>query len=222
MAKKKSEPSRQLSLNLTSEEDSTQNLSIEEREQELRALAKRISECKECYALVGNRTQTVFGHGPLDSDLCFVGEAPGADEDAQGFPFIGAVGQMLNRIISAMAMKREEVYVCNIVKCRPPNNRTPTTEEANNCRAFLDRQLALVKPKHIIALGSCAAQNLLGSKQSIGKLRGRVHDYERIPVFCTYHPAFLLPSRSPEKKRDVWEDMKFVLTEMGLPIPGEE
>src|SRR5262249_19164390 len=158
------------------------------------------------------------GDGPPGVELCFVGEAPGADEDAQGLPFVGAAGQLLNRIIAACGMKRQEVFICNILKCRPPGNRTPSPEEADNCRPFLERQLELVRPRFICALGSCAAQNLLRTKAPIGKLRGRFHDYRGIPVLCTYHPAFLLPHRSPEKKKDVWEDMKMLLARMGRPV----
>lgn len=161
----------------------------------------------------------MFADGAINAELCFIGEAPGADEDAQGLPFVGAAGQLLNRIIAAMGFRREEVYICNILKCRPPNNRMPLASEAANCRDYLDRQLALVQPKYIVALGSCAAGNLLGTTLAVGRLRGRLHDYKGIPVMVTYHPAYLLPHRSPDKKRDVWEDMKTLLTKMGRPIP---
>jgi len=162
------------------------------------------------------RTQTVFGVGKLDAELCFVGEAPGADEDAQGEPFVGAAGQLLNRIIVACGMKREEVYICNIIKCRPPGNRTPLPDEAANCREYLEKQLELLRPKFICALGACAAQNLLDTKVSVGKLRGQFLDFRGIPVICTYHPAYLL--RSPDKKKDVWEDMKKLMERMGRPV----
>src|SRR5262249_54771972 len=158
--------------------------------------------------------------GPAGAELCFVGEAPGADEDRQGEPFVGAAGQLLNRIIAACGMKREEGYICNILRCRPPGNRTPLPEEAANCRGWLDRQLELVRPKYVVALGACAAQNLLGTTTAIGRLRGRFHDYRGIPVLCTFHPAFLL--RSPERKRDVWDDMKVLLARMGRPVPGQK
>jgi DNA polymerase len=193
--------------------------SPEERRHALTVLAQEVSGCMRCAELASTRTQTVFGVGALDAELCFIGEAPGADEDAQGEPFVGAAGQLLNRIIAACGMKREEVYIGNILRCRPPGNRTPLPNEAANCRPFLDRQLDLVRPKFICALGACAAQNLLGTTLSIGKLRGRFHDYRGIPVMCTYHPAYLL--RSPEKKRDVWEDMKRLLERMGKPVPGK-
>lgn len=192
---------------------------VEQRRHELTLLAERVAGCQRCAELVVSRSRTVFGVGPLDPELCFIGEAPGANEDQRGEPFVGEAGQLLNRILAACGMKREEVYICNIVKCRPPGNRLPTAAEAGNCREYLQRQLELVRPKFICALGACAAQNLLGTSQTIGKLRGLFHDYKGIPVMCTYHPAFLLPSRSPHKKKDVWEDMKKLLERMGRPTP---
>jgi DNA polymerase len=194
-------------------------LTPEQRRVELDQLAQRVAQCVRCRGLAVSRKQTVFGVGPLDPQLCFVGEAPGADEDAAGEPFVGAAGQLLNRIIAACGMKREEVFICNILRCRPPGNRTPTAEEAANCREYLERTLELVRPRFLCALGSCAAQHLLGTALSIGRLRGRFHDYQGIPVMCTYHPAYLLPSRSPEKKKDVWEDMKKLLVRMGRTVP---
>jgi uracil-DNA glycosylase len=191
----------------------------EQRRQALDLLAESISNCPRCAELLATRTQTVFGVGRVDPEICFIGEAPGADEDAQGEPFVGAAGQLLNRIITACGMKREEVYICNIIKCRPPGNRTPLPNEAANCREYLEKQLELVRPKFICALGACAAQNLLGTTLSVGRLRGQFHDYHGIPVLCTYHPAYLL--RSPDKKREVWEDMKKLLERMGRPIPGK-
>jgi DNA polymerase len=195
---------------------------LDQRRQALALLAQEVKKCTQCAALASTRTQTVFGQGQAGAELCFVGEAPGADEDAQGVPFVGAAGQLLTRIIQGCGLKREEVYICNILKCRPPGNRTPLPNEAANCRGFLDRQLELIQPKFIVALGSCAATNLLGTTQSLGKLRGRFHDYRGIPVLVTYHPAYLLPHRNPEKKRDVWEDMKLLLARMGREIPKKE
>jgi DNA polymerase len=191
----------------------------EQRRHELTVLAQRVAGCTRCADLAAARTQTVFGVGPVGAELCFIGEAPGADEDRKGEPFVGAAGQLLNRIIAACGMKREEVYICNILRCRPPGNRLPLPNEAHNCREYLERTLELVQPKFLCALGACAAQNLLGSTLSIGKLRGRFHDYRGIPVLCTYHPAFLL--RSPDRKRDVWEDMKKLLARMGRPLAGK-
>jgi DNA polymerase len=155
----------------------------------------------------------------MEPELCFIGEAPGFDEDKQGEPFVGAAGQLLNRIIVACGMKREEVYICNILRCRPPGNRTPRPDEAANCRHFLERTLELIRPKYICCLGACAAQNLLQTPTPIGRLRGRFHQYKDIPVVCTYHPSYLLRSESNEPKRQVWEDMKMLLARMGKPIP---
>jgi len=192
---------------------------LDQRRQELTVLAALVKTCTRCAELASTRTQTVFGVGALEADLCFIGEAPGADEDAQGEPFVGAAGQLLNRIIAACGMKREEVYICNILKCRPPGNRQPLPDESAHCREHLDRQLELVRPRYICCLGATAAQNLLNTTQSIGKLRGRFLEYQGIPVMCTYHPAYLL--RSPEKKKDVWEDMKRLLARMGRPVPTQ-
>jgi DNA polymerase len=196
-------------------------LTVEQRRHSLDLLAEQVSTCPRCPELASTRKQTVFGDGPPGAEICFIGEAPGKDEDDQGLPFVGAAGQLLNRIIVACGLKREEVYICNILKCRPPNNRTPLASEAANCRSYLERQLELVAPKYIVALGGTAAQNLLGVTMSMAKLRGRFHDYRGIPVLCTYHPAFLLPHRSPEKKKEVWEDMKMLLARMGRPVPGK-
>ncbi len=191
--------------------------SSEDRRQALEVLAEKAGQCTRCPALASSRTQAVFGVGPLDAELCFVGEAPGADEDRLGEPFVGAAGQLLDRIIAACGMKRQDVYICNILRCRPPGNRTPAADEAANCREYLEGTLELVRPKFICALGAVAATNLLGVTASIGRLRGRFHDYRGIPVLATYHPAYLL--RNPGAKRDVWEDMKQLLVRMGRPVP---
>lgn len=189
-----------------------------DRRYELKLLAERIVPCDRCPELFATRTQTVFGVGPIDPDVCFVGEAPGADEDAIGEPFVGKAGQLLNKIIAACGFRREEVYICNTIKCRPPNNRTPTPEERGHCREYFDRQIALVQPKYIVCLGATAAQNVLGTTMGIMKLRGRLHAYKNIPVVCTFHPAALL--RNESWKKDTWEDMKMLLRTMGRPIPG--
>src|SRR5207244_994265 len=193
-------------------------LTIEERRQQLKVLTEQVCQCARCPELASTRTQTVFGVGQVGAELCFIGEAPGADEDAQGEPFVGVAGQLLNAIIAACKMKREEVYICNIIKCRPPGNRTPLPNEAANCREFLERQLELIQPKFICALGSTAARYLLNTTQGIGQLRGRFHNYRGIPVMCTYHPAYLLPHRSPGSKKEVWEDMKMLMAKMGRPV----
>jgi len=168
--------------------------------------------------LAAKRTQTVFGVGNAEARLCFLGEAPGADEDRQGEPFVGAAGQLLNKIIEACTLKREEVYILNVLKCRPPQNRTPLPDETANCRAYFERQLEILQPEFICCLGAVAAQALLRTTQSLGRLRGRFHDYRGIRVVATYHPAYLL--RYPDKKRDTWEDMKMLMREMEIPLPG--
>jgi DNA polymerase len=195
-------------------------LSVDQRRQALEVLAATVATCTRCPGLAATRTQTVFGVGAPGVELCFIGEAPGADEDRQGEPFVGAAGQLLDKIIAACGLKREEVYICNIIKCRPPGNRTPLPDEAANCREYLEAQLDLVRPRFICALGGTAAQNLLGTTKTLGQLRRQFHDYRGIPVLCTYHPAFLLPHRNPAKKKDVWEDMKLLMARMGRPIPG--
>lgn len=177
---------------------------------------KEVIGCTRCDVLVKNRKQTVFGVGNVDAELCFIGEAPGADEDVQGEPFVGAAGQLLNKIIVACKMQRGDVYICNILKCRPPGNRTPLPDEVANCSSFLERQLDTIRPKYICALGACAAQSLLKTTASIGKLRGKFHNFRDIPVLATYHPAYLL--RNPAAKKDVWEDMKLLMRKMGRPV----
>jgi len=145
-----------------------------------------------------------------------LGEAPGADEDRLGEPFVGRAGQLLNKILEACRLRREDVYILNILKCRPPGNRNPAPDEAANCRRYLDRQLELIGPEFICCLGAVAAQNLLGTTESIGRMRGRVLNYREAKVVCTYHPAYLL--RNPAAKKDAWDDMKFLMREMGTPV----
>src|SRR5262249_5888657 len=160
----------------------------EQRRRELTVLAGRVAGCERCKQLVATRTQTVFGVGPVDPELCFVGEAPGRTEDETGLPFVGDAGQLLTRIITACGLKREEVYICNIIKCRPPGNRTPTPEEAGNCAEYLERQVDLVRPKYLCALGGTAATYLLGTTAGIPKPRGRFFGCRGRPVVCTCHP----------------------------------
>ncbi len=191
---------------------------------ELETLADTVSKCERCSSLASTRTQTVFGVGKIEPELCFVGEAPGADEDAQGEPFVGAAGQLLNRIISACGFRREEIYICNTLKCRPPMNRTPKADEVDNCREFFEKQIELVNPRYICALCGTAAKHLLNTTLSVGRLRGQVLDYHGIPVVVTYHPAYLLPHRAETqqelqaRKRKVWDDMKFLLNQMGRTV----
>jgi len=184
----------------------------------LAAMEKLVAACTRCPELVANRHRTVFADGPADAELVFVGEAPGADEDAQGVPFVGRAGQLLNKIIAAMGLERGGVYICNVLKCRPPGNRAPLPAEAVNCWPYLREQLEILKPKVICALGSPAARTLLATEESISRLRGAVHDYFGTPLVATFHPAYLL--RSPGEKAKVWEDMKMALRLLGRPVPG--
>ncbi len=172
---------------------------------------KDIGNCTRC-ALHEGRTQIVHSTGNRQADLMFVGEAPGADEDAKGEPFVGRAGQLLNKIIEAIDMKREDVFIGNINRCRPPGNRTPTIAEAETCKPFLLREIAIVRPKIIVVMGNTAMKNLLDSKEGITKLRGEFQDYYGVKVMPTFHPAYLL--RDPRKKREVWEDMKKVRDEL--------
>jgi DNA polymerase len=169
-----------------------------------------LGDCRRC-KLAAGRKQIVFGKGNASAKLVFVGEGPGFDEDQQGEPFVGAAGQLLTRIIDAIKLSREQVYICNIIKCRPPGNRNPELDEINSCLPFLERQLAAIQPDFICALGKVAAQTLLRSDVPISRLRGRFYDYKGIKLLPTYHPAYLL--RNPEKKREVWEDMKLLMKE---------
>lgn len=182
----------------------------------LALIRSEVAACTACEELACTRKQTVFGVGNPHARLCFLGEAPGADEDAQGEPFVGRAGQLLNKIIEACTLTREEVFILNVLKCRPPGNRNPLPHEVANCRGFLDRQLALIQPEYICCLGTIAAQTLLETDTPISRLRGKFVDYKGIPVMCTYHPAYLL--RNPAAKKDVWEDMKILMRKMGVEL----
>jgi uracil-DNA glycosylase len=178
---------------------------------ELEAVAKQCTLCR----LQHGRKHVVFGVGNPHAELMFAGEAPGRDEDQQGEPFVGRAGQLLTRIIEAIGMKRQDVYIANVIKCRPPNNRNPEADEIARCEPYLVRQIELVKPRIIVALGTFAAQTLLKTKQPISQLRGRFHTYQGVKLMPTFHPAFLL--RNPERKRAVWEDMQAVQRELRQP-----
>ena len=167
-----------------------------------------VKDCTAC-GLRAGCTQTVFGVGDEEAKWLIIGEAPGADEDRQGEPFVGRAGQLLNSMIAAMGMKREQVYIANVLKCRPPGNRDPKPEEAELCRPFLERQIALIRPKIILAVGRIAAQNLLHTEVTIGRLRGTVHRLGQLPLVVTYHPAYLL--RSPSEKRKAWADLQLAM-----------
>jgi DNA polymerase len=190
-----------------------------ERQARLAVLAAEAQACTRC-ALHLERKQAVFARGNGSSGLCFVGEGPGADEDEQGFPFVGAAGQLLDRMIAAMGIERDDVYVCNIVKCRPPKNRTPEPEEMRACMPYLTEQLALVEPQVIVALGKTAVQGLFGTAEGITRVRGRWRLYQgKVAVMPTFHPAYLL--RNPAAKREVWADLQLVLKHLGRVVPGK-
>ena len=174
----------------------------------LAAVRAEIGDCTRCKLHTLGRSQVVFGVGNPDADLMFVGEAPGADEDVQGVPFVGRAGQLLTKIIEAIELKREDVYIANVIKCRPPQNRNPEPDEVETCEPFLFQQIAVIKPKVIVALGKFAAQALLRTDAPISRLRGRVFEYRGAKLIPTFHPAYLL--RNPSSKREVWEDMKLV------------
>ena len=188
-------------------------LDVESRQQQLGEVRQQVSACRQCADIVHFRHQTVFGCGPCNPTICFMGEAPGADEDRTGETFVGKAGQLLSKIIVAMKLRREEVYILNALKCRPPQNRTPVSDEINHCRHFVATQLDILQPKYIVCLGSIAVQSLLQTTQPIGKLRGKFHTYRSARVVVTYHPSYLL--RNESAKRLVWEDMQMLMREIG-------
>jgi uracil-DNA glycosylase len=179
----------------------------------LQAIRDEIGDCQRC-PLAPTRNKLVYGDGDPNARLMFVGEGPGADEDAQGLPFVGRGGQLLNNMITAMGLKREEVYIANIVKCRPPKNRVPEPIEANTCKPFLFQQIEVIRPEIIVALGATAATYLLGAKASLSSLRGRIHHAFNTKLIVTYHPAFLL--RDPTQKKEAWKDLQMAMAELGL------
>src|SRR2546423_13608024 len=194
------------------------------KSEQLAAVQTRVSVCLKCPNLASSRTQTVFGVGNADADIMFVGEAPGADEDAQGEPFVGRAGQLLTKIIKAMGFGREDVYIANVLKCRPDTpgsaygNRPPTPREMQTCRPYLMEQIDIIQPKVIVALGAVAVEGLLGTRAPMRELRGRWNSFNSTPLMVTYHPAYLLRNQSPSEKRKVWEDMMQVLERLEKPI----
>ena len=180
------------------------------------ALYEQLDGCTAC-ALAQKRTNVVIGDGSPSAKIMLVGEGPGRDEDLQGIPFVGAAGKLLDKMLAAIALDRKDVYICNIVRCRPPANRNPTESEARACRPFLEATLDVVQPRFICCLGSIAANNLLGTSVPIGRLRGEVHEYRGAQVVCTYHPAYLL--RNPAAKKDAWQDLQLLMRIMGLELP---
>jgi len=201
-------------------------LSVDQKTETLRVLDEtRVQSCRAC-SLHQTRKRTVFGHGNADARLVFVGEAPGEQEDRQGLPFVGRAGELLNRMIVAMGLTREEVYICNVLKCRPPENRDPSADEILACASFLREQLSTIQAEVVVALGAPASKTLLQTADSIGRLRGRFHHYYLsgtigvgpwVPLMPTYHPAYLL--RSPGEKRKTWDDLKLVMQRLNLPVP---
>jgi uracil-DNA glycosylase len=183
----------------------------------LKLIREDIGDCTRCRLHKG-RTNLVFGVGDVNADLMFIGEGPGADEDAKGEPFVGRAGQLLNNMISAMGIKREDVYIANVVKCRPPSNRTPEKDECDTCSPFLMRQIDVIKPKAIVALGAVAAKNLLAVNDSMANLRGRWYDFRDAKLLVTYHPAYLL--RDPRQKKEAWKDLQMAMKFLGLNPPA--
>ena len=194
----------------------------------LRPLRERVSVCVKCPHLARTRTQTVFGVGDPDAELMFIGEAPGADEDARGEPFVGRAGQLLTKIIETMGFGRDEVYIANVLKCRPDmppgssGNRPPTPVEMETCLPYLAQQIDIVRPKVLIALGATAVEGLLGTRGTMRDLRGRWHSYQDTPLMITYHPSYLLRNQSPTEKRKVWEDMLLVLERIDRSITEKQ
>lgn len=194
----------------------TRRSAPDERIASLAVLRQQVVDCTRCTELAATRTQTVFGSGSPSARLCFLGEAPGADEDASGEPFVGRAGQLLTKIIEACRLTRNEVYILNVLKCRPPGNRVPAPEEVGNCRQFLQRQFEIIAPEYVCCLGTTAAQSLLQTTDPIGTLRRRWFQYGTARVLCTYHPSYLL--RNPAAKKAVWDDMRMLMACMGVEL----
>ena len=195
---------------------------------QLAPLRERVAVCAQCPHLASSRTQTVYGVGNPEAELMFIGEAPGADEDRQGEPFVGRAGQLLTKIITAMGFTRDEVYIANVLKCRPnmapgvPGNRPPTPKEMATCLPYLTEQIEIIGPKVLVALGATAVEGLLGRREPMGKMRGRWHSYGKTPLMITFHPSYLLRNQSNAEKRKVWEDMLLVLEHLGRPISEKQ
>jgi DNA polymerase len=194
----------------------------------LAPIQARVAVCVKCPHLAASRTQTVFGVGNPDADLMFIGEAPGADEDAQGEPFVGRAGQLLTKIIAAMGFARADVYIANVLKCRPDmprgssGNRPPTPVEMQTCLPYLAEQIAIIQPKVLVALGATAVEGLLGTRSTMREMRGKWHSHQETPLMITYHPSYLLRNQAPSEKRKVWEDMLQVLERLERPITEKQ
>jgi uracil-DNA glycosylase len=192
-------------------------LAFSDSAEALRAIREDIGDCTRCRLAKQGRKQIVFGVGNPRAELMFIGEAPGADEDQQGEPFVGRAGQLLNNMIKAMGLRREDIYIANIIKCRPPGNRTPERDECETCSPFLMRQIATIKPKVLVALGAVAAKTLLAINAPMSELRGKWYDFRGTKLAVTYHPAFLL--RDPRQKKEAWKDLQMVMKDLGLVAP---
>ena len=195
-----------------------QSFSLNEREEQFSRMKLDVAACTKCSELACSRKQTVFGVGNLKPRVAFFGEAPGAEEDKSGVPFVGPAGQLLNKIIEATTMKREDVYILNSLRCRPPMNRTPTETEIENCRPFFEAQLEVLQPEYIVCLGAVAVRAVLRRTETIGRLRGKFYAYGGAKVLVTYHPSYLL--RNADVKKLAWQDMQFLMRDMGIPVPG--
>ena len=195
------------------------SMAILDRQGVLDSLNDQVIACRKCEEIVCRRQRTVFGVGATSARVVMFGEAPGAEEDRVGEPFVGAAGQLLDKILVASGLKREDVYIVNALKCRPPNNRTPTDAEIENCRPFFENQLETIQPEYIVCWGSVAVRAVLGSTDSVGRLRGKFHSFRGAKVLVTYHPAYLL--RAPDAKKLTWEDMKMLMKDMGIAIPAK-
>jgi DNA polymerase len=199
-----------------------------DKEALLAPIGARVAVCIKCPHLAASRTQTVFGVGNPDAELMFIGEAPGADEDARGEPFVGRAGQLLTKIIAAMGFSRAEVYIANVLKCRPDmprgssGNRPPTPAEMQTCLPYLAEQIGIIRPKILIALGATAVEGLLGTRSTMREMRGKWHSHQETPLMITYHPSYLLRNQAPSEKRKVWEDMLQVLERIGRPITEKQ
>jgi len=204
---------------IASEQDAS-SMSVDEKADALEALRVRHdAECPHCTTATSH-SRTVFGEGNPDARLMFVGEAPGAEEDKTGRPFVGRAGQLLEKIIAAMGLSREDVFIANVLKSRPPNNATPTSAEAAKCGPYLLEQIRIIEPEVIVTLGKPAAQLVLEKNEAIGKMRGHWHEYGGVPVMPTFHPAYLLRSYTPENRAKVWSDMQLVMERLGIEPPS--
>jgi DNA polymerase len=192
------------------------SLSPPDRSARLQVLSDAVAECTRCEHLAACRTHTVFGEGSVTPRIVFFGEGPGADEDRLGRPFVGKAGQLLTKMIEACKLRREEVYILNTVKCRPPGNRNPDPNELKNCREYFEQQLSVLRPEYIVCLGAISSQTLLNSKLSVGRLRGKFHRYFDSKVLVTYHPAYLL--RTPDAKKAAWQDLQLMLRDAGITL----